>query len=211
MLILIFIAIAVRLNQESNIFILQRINQGKLIPELTPAELKAVLVHKYLASCEKGREVPLEEAIPDFLGISGSNWGYWAFCQAQKDEIERIISEVKEKNPLVSRNYIANEFAKTKAEQFNKRWKMLEGHEFLETKLMSENGIHERLSGLANTLWCCIFVSAPDQNNLFMLNGRLYADARTLKHIPEKNEVHVVTYGRDKEIAIKELAPVCAK
>ena len=189
---------------------------------LTPAELRAIEEHKYFMSREQGREVPIEDAIADFLRRYEADWKREKMrgdTYAQIAEIERhkyLRSQAEGRD--IGRAAAAAEWCARYAHIWREERESLERNGFVarEVVVADPSGIHMRptseLADIARRHDADVYVHKPGMEYWnFRLNGRPYMNVRSVLgmlslNIRYQDRLSLIATGREATAALDAIA-----
>jgi len=189
----------------------------------TPAELAAIMQHKYLTSVERSAEVSLEEATLDFMDRYMEAYRREAtqrHIQAQIKEIEkyRWIESQKAGRDIGEEN-AAQEWRSKYAAIYRQDCESLEKNGFmsLSVTVKNEKGVHVRpagtLSNLVKHYDAEVYVSKPGcmEHYNFVLQGRRYINFKSvmmnllLLCAAQGDQLEFLAYGREAREVLTEI------
>ncbi len=190
---------------------------------LSPSELSAIMVHKYLLSKNLNREVPIEEAIADFLERYMEDFHKEQVRlqnQRQLDEINkyRWIESEKAGRDIGIEN-AAQDWRAKYAAIYREESEALGKNNFLtlETTVMNRDGIHVRPAGTLATLAAKydadVYVSKEggmDHYN-FVLQGKPYINFKSIMinlltiNAAQGAKLTFIAYGKQAAEVLEEI------
>jgi len=189
----------------------------------TPAELAAIMQHKYFLSIERSAEVTLEEATLDFMDRYMEAFRREQtrlHNQAQVQEIEKFRwLESERKGHDIGQETAAQTWREKYAALYRQECESLEknGFQNLSVTVRNEKGIHVRPAG---TLACLVknydaevYVSKPDQMEHFnfLLKNRRYINFKSvmlnllLLCAAQGDTLEFISYGREAKEVLAEI------
>jgi phosphotransferase system HPr (HPr) family protein len=158
---------------------------------LIPSELAAIQQHKYFMSLKEGREVSIEEAMEDFVEKYRADW----LREKQRRDSEEQIKEIErhkwirsgEEGYDIGRSAASEEWIGRYAHIWREERESLEGHGFLEVRLVVEieEGLHikpmSKLAEIALSHDCDMYVHRKGmQFYSFVLNEKGYVNVKSV-------------------------------
>lgn len=158
---------------------------------LIPSELAAIQEHKYFMSLKEGREVSIEEAMEDFVEKYRADWLH----EKQRRDSEEQLKEIEkhkwirsgEEGHDIGRGAASEEWIGRYAHIWREERESLQGHGFLEVKLVVEieEGLHikpvSKLAEIALSHDCDMYVHRKGmQFYSFVLNEKGYLNVKSV-------------------------------
>lgn len=190
--------------------------------DLSPAELKAIEVHKYFLSQKLKREVSIEEAIRDFVENYHQEWQRWKLQQdnlAQVQQVERHqFLESAKAGKVVGFNAAAAEWRDKYAEIWRAERESLDQNDFLSltATITNPRGLHMRpcstVANIAGKFDCDVYVHRPKMEVFnFTLNGKPYLNVKSVLGLLtiaaiQGDVLEFIAHGREAQAALDAIS-----
>jgi len=185
---------------------------------LRPADLRAIEVHKYFLSLRERREVPIEEAIPDFLF---NYWEQWLHAKHRRDamaQIEEILRykwfRSEREGRDIGTDQAAGEWIPLHAAAWREHNESLEANDFVRLVVTvgvcapQDGSTMAQLAEIVRRHYVDVYMHKPSMPGCsFMLGDRPYVDVRRSGglRLSEGDTVEFIALGAEARDAFDEI------